>query len=296
MNIHEAMAVDRAIVEKRLTELLDLSGEVDKTLKEAMNYSVQAGGKRLRPVMNIMANRLLGGSVEETLDIACAIEFIHSYSLIHDDLPAMDNDDLRRGKPTNHKVFGEAFAILAGDGLLNYAFEAMLANALRHPQNCQAHLQAIREVAQGAGVYGMLTGQCADIGNEGKVLSGEQIRFTHIHKTGDMFKAALVSGLLLCNPSPGQVEGMASFGYNFGLTFQIIDDILDAVGDQEKLGKPIGSDQQAEKYTFVTLYGVEKARTMAKEHNENAKQALSIFGESARPLLELADSVLERDH
>jgi geranylgeranyl diphosphate synthase type II len=161
-------------------ELDDING----TLKNAMSYSLSAGGKRIRPVLNIMANGLLDGNMEETLDIACAIEMIHTYSLIHDDLPDMDNDEMRRGKPTNHVVFGNAFAILAGDGLLNYAFEVMLKNAARYPGNIEAHVRALGEVAAGAGVGGMITGQCADIENEGQMLTEKDLTYIHKHKTG----------------------------------------------------------------------------------------------------------------
>ncbi|MEG2882804.1 MAG: polyprenyl synthetase family protein, partial [Christensenella sp.] len=185
------------IINKRLNELLSLEN-VNPIIKDAMNYSVSAGGKRLRPTLNIMANALLSGNMKETLDIACAIEMIHTYSLIHDDLPAMDDDDLRRGKPTNHVMFGEAFAVLCGDALLNFAYEVMLKNALRYASNLTSHTKAMLEVATGAGVYGMITGQCGDIENEGQILTEVELKYVHTHKTGAIIKSSLLSGLLLC--------------------------------------------------------------------------------------------------
>ncbi len=281
-------------VDERLKELLDLQN-VNPTIRDAMNYSVSAGGKRLRPTLNIMANALLSDSMKETLDIACAIEMIHTYSLIHDDLPAMDDDDLRRGKPTSHVMFGEAFAILCGDGLLNLAYEVMLKNALRYASNLDSHTKAILEIATGAGVYGMITGQCGDIENEGQILTEVELKYVHEHKTGALIKSSLLSGLLLCNPRQEYIDALALYGNNIGLTFQIVDDVLDIVGDAKKMGKTLGKDKTSKKFTFPTLYGVEKSMKIAEEKTEEAVSALKIFGPRAEELSELALFILKRE-
>lgn len=281
-------------VDGRLKELLDLQN-VNPTIRDAMNYSVSAGGKRLRPTLNIMANALLSDNMKETLDIACAIEMIHTYSLIHDDLPAMDDDDLRRGKPTSHVMFGEAFAILCGDGLLNLAYEVMLKNALRYASNLDSHAKAILEVATGAGVYGMITGQCGDIENEGQILTEVELKYVHEHKTGALIKSSLLSGLLLCNPRQEYIDALTLYGNNIGLTFQIVDDVLDIVGDAKKMGKTLGKDKTSKKFTFPTLYGVEKSMKIAEEKTEEAVSALKIFGPRAEELSELALFILKRE-
>ncbi len=281
-------------INTRLKELFLLE-HIHPTLRDSMYYSVNAGGKRFRPTLNILGNALLGGNMDETLDVACALELIHTYSLIHDDLPAMDNDELRRGKPTNHIMFGEAFAILAGDGLLNYAFEIMLQNALNYPHNMAAHVRAMREVATGAGVGGMINGQCADIENEGQILTAAELDYTHRHKTGDLIKSSLVSGLLLCNPSDAQVDALATYGYSTGLVFQIVDDILDVTGSEKVLGKSIGKDQKSKKFTYPTLYGVDGSMKIATEKAQEAADSVAVFGANAQPLVELATWLLERD-
>jgi geranylgeranyl diphosphate synthase type II len=241
-----------------------------------------------------MANSLLDGDIKETLDIACAIEMIHTYSLIHDDLPAMDNDELRRGKPTNHVMFGEAFAILTGDALLNLGFEVMLKNALKYPDNLPAHTRAMQAVAEGAGAQGMVTGQCGDIENEGQILTERELYFVHEKKTGALIEASLLSGLLLCRPSEQYINAIRLFGKNIGLTFQITDDVLDITGNQKEMGKTIGKDKAEKKFTFPTLYGVEKSMKIAAEKTIEATQALSIFGAKADPLKDLAMQILKR--
>lgn len=291
--MNDLFEAKKKLVESRLLQLLMIP-EANETLKSSMNYSVMAGGKRIRPQLNIMANSLLDGDINETLDIACAIELIHTYSLIHDDLPAMDNDELRRGKPTNHVMFGEAFAILTGDALLNLGFEVMLKNALKYPNNLQAHTRAIQAVAQGAGAQGMVTGQCGDIENEGQILTERELYFVHEKKTGALIEAALLSGLLLCNPAESYIKAIQTFGENIGLIFQITDDVLDITGDTKSMGKTVGKDKAAGKFTFPTLYGVEKSLRIADEKTQEALEALDIFGEKAGPLRELAEIVLKR--
>ncbi len=291
----EQMESNKKLVEARLMQLLELPG-INDTLRSAMKYSVLAGGKRIRPNLNIMANNLLDGNTRETLDIACAIELIHTYSLIHDDLPAMDNDELRRGKPTSHVMFGEAMAILTGDALLNLGFEVMTANALKYPSNLAAHLRAMQAIGQGAGAMGMVTGQCGDLENEGQILTERELYFVHEKKTGALIEASLMSGLLLCNPSEEQARALRTYGQNIGLTFQITDDVLDITGTEKNMGKSIGKDKAAKKFTFPTLYGVEKSLKIAAEKTIEATQALSVFGSKADPLRDLAMMILKRNN
>jgi geranylgeranyl diphosphate synthase type II len=282
-------------VDLRLKALLELKGIPD-ALRDAMRYSVFAGGKRLRPALNLMANRMLDGSEEETIDIACAIEMIHTYSLIHDDLPAMDNDALRRGKPTNHVVFGEAHAILAGDALLNYAFETMLQNALNHARNMKNQLKAIKIVADAAGPKGMIAGQCCDIEFEGKQLSKDELEYVHTHKTGAMITASLLSGAILSSPTNKEIGAVIAYGDRIGLVFQIVDDILDEEGDASKMGKTAGKDKQTEKLTYPKIYGLKESYRLAERLTEEAVASLDVFGDNARELKALASFLLVRNH
>ena len=259
----------------------------------SMSYSLEAGGKRLRPVLCLMAAELLQGDIEEVLDVACAIEMIHTYSLIHDDLPAMDNDTLRRGKPTNHVVFGEAQAILAGDGLLNYAFEVMLDNAMRHPANLAAHVRAMGIVAKAAGPSGMIAGQVQDMAEEGRSLSLEELEGVHALKTGRLITGALLSGLELFGPTESQRQALKTYGNCIGLAFQIVDDILDVTAGEE-LGKTAGKDVRAGKTTYVTLFGVQRSYDRARELTNKAQQALTPFGERGDHLCRLAGAMLAR--
>lgn len=218
------------IVDARLKELLEV--RTPELLWNSMAYSVYAGGKRVRPALHIMAANLLSENIEQNLDIACAIEMIHTYSLIHDDLPALDNDELRRGKPTNHVVFGEAQAILAGDGLLSYAFEVMMDNAERYKENLENQVLAIREVSRAAGVFGMVAGQVQDVALEGRAISQEELKYIHEHKTADMIIGSLLSGLLIHAPSKEQYDAVRTYGEKIGLVFQIVDDVLDVTADK----------------------------------------------------------------
>lgn len=287
----EKLAELKAVVEGRLSQLMQ--NDAPQLLRDSMAYSLEAGGKRIRPAMNLMANELLGGDRAEALDLACAIEMIHTYSLIHDDLPALDNDTLRRGRATNHVVFGEAQAILAGDGLLNYAYEVMLNNALRHPENAAAHLEAIAIMARAAGVEGMIAGQVQDVFLEGKEINFEQLSYIHAHKTGDMITGALLSGLELCHPTQQQRAALRCYGENVGLVFQIVDDVLDVTAGEE-LGKSRGKDALEGKTTYASLFGIEQSMRIASEKTEEAKKALEIFGVKAEMLCALADSMLSR--
>ena len=281
----------KQLVDARLEELM--AEREPSLLWLSMAYSVRAGGKRLRPALVLLSNGLLKGDQSEALDLACAVEMIHTYSLIHDDLPALDNDTLRRGAPTNHMVFGEAQAILAGDGLLNYAYEVMLKNASHYPARLAAHLRAISAVAAGAGVGGMIAGQVMDVHLEGQKIGEAELSYIHAHKTGDMILASLLAGAELQSPSEEQREAILSYGKKLGLVFQIVDDVLDVTADQQ-LGKTLGKDAASGKTTYASLYGVEESMRIAREKTERAKDALGIFGGRAGALCELADHMLNR--
>ncbi len=271
--------------------------EKAKILCDAMEYSLLAGGKRLRPVLFLTTLEAFGKEIETYLDFACGLEMIHTYSLIHDDLPAMDNDDLRRGKPTSHKVFGENFAILAGDGLLTHSFAKMLSVAENLPKDdLPALLAAVREVSFSAGLSGMVTGQALDISAEGKVISLDDLREIHRYKTGALFACAVVSGGILGGANEEELQALRYFSDAFGVAFQIVDDILDVVGDEEKLGKPIGSDAKNQKPTYPYFLGLNGARSAAKTATERAMAALAPLGERGEKLKSLTGYLLERDY
>lgn len=280
-------------VDERLHQLLEVN-EIPKILRDSMCYSLFAGGKRLRPILNIMSNRLLNGDSDEIMDIACALEMIHTYSLIHDDLPAMDNDTMRRGKATNHVVFGEAYAILAGDALLNFAFETMLNNAFVYKNNMQNHLKAIKIIANAAGPFNMVAGQAYDMEYEGKILNFQQLEQLHRKKTGALITASLLSGLILCSPSDYEINALVAFGSRIGLVFQITDDILDITGNEHDMGKTLHKDNKADKLTYPKLYGLDESIKMARELTEEAIETIKCFGNNAQHLHDLALHLLSR--
>lgn len=280
-----------AIVDKALDELMPAKSYPPEIF-EAMRYSLFAGGKRLRPILLMAAADAAGGDGRDFLQVACALEMIHTYSLIHDDLPAMDDDDYRRGKLTNHKVFGEGMAILAGDGLLTAAFEVMLRQKGVEPATL---LQVVREVAEGAGAQGMVGGQVVDLLSEGKAIDADTLRFMHRAKTGALFKAALRAGAILAGALPDKLAALTEYAEQFGLAFQITDDILDVTGDEAKLGKPIGSDAKNDKVTYVSLYGLDRAKKLAAEAVAAATGALADFGPEAAVLREMVEYLLTRD-
>ncbi len=282
-----------AAVNLRLQELLDDMCDPG-ILKDAMCYSLMAGGKRLRPALCMMSAGMFG-DMTHALDVACAIEMIHTYSLIHDDLPSMDNDVLRRGKPTNHVVFGEAFALLAGDGLLNGAFEVMLSAAQKGQGNRLDYIKALQIVAGAAGIKGMIAGQAADLEFEGKDIDALVLHYIHERKTAAMIKASVMAGAALMGADEDDLKALDTYGANLGLAFQIVDDILDETGDERKLGKSVGKDKNSEKMTFARAYGVNASRCIAAEKNEQAIAALERFGERAQGLTALAQYLLERD-
>ncbi|MDD6816531.1 MAG: polyprenyl synthetase family protein [Firmicutes bacterium] len=279
--------------------LLDFLPNVDNksiSLYESMKYSLTAGGKRLRPVLLLAACEFAGGDVYEAMPYACAMEYIHTYSLIHDDLPAMDNDDLRRGLPTNHKVYGEALAILAGDGLLTSAFEAINKDMMLYfdePEKMTRRIKAAYEIAKGAGCRGMVAGQVSDIEGENMQYSNEMLEYIHINKTGALIKSAVRAGLYLGKPTGQMLSDLDKFSENLGLAYQIADDILDVVGNPEELGKATGSDQKKHKNTYTSINGMEASVNRLKELTDNAVDALAPYYDNAEffrnLVLKLAD-------
>lgn len=270
----QQMKEKTACIEERLKSVLPQEQSLQRTIFRAMEYSVMAGGKRLRPMLMRESYELFGGGEEEVIGLfMAAMEMIHTYSLVHDDLPAMDNDDYRRGKETTHKVFGEDMGILAGDALLNYAYETALRGAGKaaEPQNA---LKALRILSGKAGVYGMVGGQVVDVELTGKPLTEEQLEFIYSLKTGALLEASLMAGAALAGADDGSIACMEEIGRNIGMAFQIRDDILDVEGTSEELGKPIGSDAKNEKRTYVSVYGVEKAKQAVEEYSARALECL----------------------
>ncbi|MEL7602326.1 MAG: polyprenyl synthetase family protein [Bacillota bacterium] len=280
------------LVEPALQSYLQTGGIPD-LLRRSMSYSVFAGGKRLRPCMTLAAAELNGGSVEDALPFACALELIHTYSLIHDDLPAMDNDDFRRGRPTNHKVFGEGQAILAGDGLLSLAFEIMLETAAREEK--PGFVCAALAIAKGAGVRGMVAGQCRDLQQEGKRDPDEALLHEiHRGKTAAMLIASVEAGAHCANADKWGIEALRQFGGQYGLLFQITDDILDVTGNAKDLGKSTGKDEREGKLTFPFVYGLNGAKERAEQAAMAAAAALRPFGDKAWYFHELIEYTLAR--
>ena len=262
-------------------------------LNQSMYYSLVGGGKRIRPVLALASAEAVGGNPEEILPAAVSLELIHTYSLIHDDLPAMDNDDYRRGRLSNHKVYGEAQAILAGDALLTYAFEFLADPGLSQPER---QLRIIREVAVAAGKVGMVGGQVADVAGEGKTLTLNEIEEIHKAKTGALLTVSARLGGILAGGTEEQVKALTDYAQALGLAFQIKDDILDVVGDSETLGKPAGSDLRQGKSTYVSLLGLEGAGRELHTQILKAQSALKLFNESAIFLSELANYIEQRQH
>ncbi|MEA5569531.1 geranylgeranyl diphosphate synthase CrtE [Calothrix sp. UHCC 0171] len=261
---------------------------------EAMRYSLLAGGKRLRPILCIATCEMMGGTIEMSMPTACALEMIHTMSLIHDDLPAMDNDDYRRGKLTNHKVYGEDIAILAGDGLLAYAFE----HVVTHTENVPPEriLQVISRLGRATGAAGLVGGQVVDLECEGKTDTPlETLNFIHNHKTAALLEACVVCGGFVAGASTEDIQRLSCYSQNIGLAFQIIDDILDITATQEQLGKTAGKDLKAKKVTYPSLWGLEESRQKADQLIEAACAELQPYGEKAQPLIALAHFITNRD-
>lgn len=291
-DIAERLESLRAKINMRLPELLETVCEPG-ILSDAMGYSVIAGGKRLRPSLCLLSAEMFADPAP-ALDLACAIEMIHTYSLIHDDLPAMDNDDLRRGKPTNHVVFGEAYAILAGDGLLNSAFEVMLRSMKQYKNSGLDFLSSIEIIISAAGTKGMISGQAADMGFEGSEQGKDVLEYIHERKTAALIKASVTSGAALMGAGRGDIAALEAYGGCIGFVFQIIDDILDETGIADKLGKTPGKDSVSDKQTFVRLYGIEESQNIARQKTGEAVGYLERFGPRADDLRALAEYLLAR--
>ena len=282
----------REIIEEALSAYIAACG-APRQLREAMEYSLNAGGKRLRPVLALFTCDMLGGDVRRALPFACALEMIHTYSLIHDDLPCMDDDDFRRGRPSNHRVFGEANAVLAGDGLLSYAFEIMI-DAVKADVS-ENTINAAAAVALGAGVKGMVAGQAIDLASETADDPGiDELRFIQANKTAAMIKASILAGAHIAGASEDQLAALGRYGEAYGALFQMTDDILDVEGDFEGMGKTLGKDEAENKLTYISLYGMSRAKELAEETARQAVDAIEIFGERAALLRELAKSCIHR--
>jgi geranylgeranyl diphosphate synthase type II len=285
-----------AIVEQALTRyMLREEGPLADHIK-AMRYSLFAGGKRIRPILALAAAEALHAETDPLLPVACALECIHTYSLIHDDLPAMDNDDLRRGKPTCHVVFGEAAAILAGDGLLSFAFELLSHPDARQSISPEDQLRMIRLIAHAIGPVGMVGGQSLDLAAEGQTIPFEQLRLIHGYKTGALITASVQAGAIFGRGDEKQFAALSRYGIQIGLAFQIVDDLLDVEGSTEDLGKTAGADAQRNKATYPAFFGVAKTKIMAKEAVDEAVAALEVFDAQAEPLRALARYIYQRNN
>ena len=293
MRLPSRVQQDRRLVDATLRKFLPRPGSVPVTVRRAMAYSLFPGGKRLRPILAIAACRALGGRVADVLPMGCAIEMIHTYSLIHDDLPALDNDDLRRGRATSHRVFGEAMAILAGDALLTHAFQI----AAGHPEDrrlADRKVRAMALLARAAGVTGMIGGQVMDLEAEGRPYSFATLVRIHRGKTGALISAAVQIGGIMAGGGPEAMKALADYGDHVGLAFQIIDDILDREGTTDRLGKTTGKDARALKATYPALLGTAVSRRKAEDAARGAESAIARLGPRGRPLAALARFIVDR--
>jgi geranylgeranyl diphosphate synthase type II len=284
----------RRAVDEALDRALPPATAYPPTIHEAMRYSVFAGGKRLRPVLVIAGAEVVGGRPADVLPTACCFELIHTYSLIHDDLPAMDDDDFRRGRPTSHKVFGEAIAILAGDALLTLALGLVAHNVGPGRAPVEVLPRLLAEITAAAGTDGMIGGQVVDVQSEGRTVSPETLEYIHTRKTAALIRGALRAGAMLAGASAGQLEALTAYGERIGLAFQIVDDILDVEGSLATLGKTAGSDARKRKITYPGLHGLEAAKARAAALTREAHDALAPFGAAAGALHALADFILAR--
>ena len=274
----------KELVDQHLMDFIPNIDNKSISLYESMKYSLTAGGKRLRPVLLLAACEFAGGNIREAIPYACAIEYIHTYSLIHDDLPAMDNDDLRRGLPTNHKVYGDAIAILAGDGLLNCAFEAISKDMMLFydsPEKIRKIVNAAYEIAKGAGVRGMVAGQVSDIEAENAIASKEMLEYIHLNKTGALIRAAIKAGLYLGNPVDSMISDLEKYSENLGIAYQIADDIMDVVGNPDEMGKAAGSDEKKHKNTYTSILDIDHARNRLDELTAKAVESIEKYYDNA---------------
>ncbi len=293
-HLQEYLAPRVAQVNRALAAFLAYDAPLPRQLPEAMRYAALASGKRLRPILCIAAAEAVGGNADQVMPTACALELIHAFSLVHDDLPPMDNDRLRRGQPTVWVQFGEAMAILAGDALFAKAFELIAEQAQYSPP--ERVVQTLHLIATAAGVHGMCGGQVEDILSEGQTISLERLQFIHTHKTGALIRASVLAGAILAGATPAQQAVLDAYSRALGLAFQITDDILNETASPEQLGKPVGSDRARKKATYTALLGVEQARQHALQAHRAAQEALQPLGEAANPLRWLVTYAIERTH
>lgn len=291
MDIKEIITEKADIINKVLRGYTEHENNPQSLIYEAMNYSLFAGGKRIRPVIMLLVCDMLSGDENEVMPFACAMEMIHTYSLIHDDLPAMDNDDYRRGKLTNHKKYGEAIAILAGDALLNKAFETVTSAVYKDSSRA---IKAMSVLSKSSGTEGMIGGQTVDIESEGKKISPDELLYLHSLKTGAIIRSSGVIGAIMAGAGGDEIKAVDEYCKNFGIAFQIQDDLLDILGNEEILGKATGSDSANEKTTFVTLYGIEESKKAVDSYTEKACSALDVFGSKAQQLKALAYLLVNR--
>jgi len=284
----------KTLVDKALQKFMPKPSGLASDIIKAMNYSLFAGGKRIRPILCIAGAEAVGGHADNVVPVACAIELIHTYSLIHDDLPVMDNDDLRRGKPTNHKVFGEAVAVLAGDGLLTLAFKLMAGYGAEKDVKEKTLLRVIDLIASAAGYKGMVGGQVVDITYEGKQPDPAVVEYIHRHKTAALIAASVTAGTILAGGTMDEEKSINRYGQQIGLAFQIADDILNIEGDRKVIGKGIGSDKKKGKITYPSVFGTAESKTIQKELITNAIDSLKRFDTRAEPLRSLARYIIER--
>src|SRR4051794_22143120 len=293
MDLRKYLKARHRIVEQALDRYLPRRTVKPVTIHKAMRYSLFAGGKRLRPILTLAAAEACGGATTDALPLACAMECIHTYSLVHDDLPSMDNDDFRRGRPTCHKVFGEGIAVLAGDALLTIAFEIV---SRARPTSRYDMGTLLRETAVAAGSQKLIAGQVADLEAEGKKVNRSGLRYIHENKTAAILTTAIRLGAMSANAKPNELDAVSRFGRALWLAFQVVDDILDVTQTSEKLGKSAGKDIEAQKATYPAVIGLEKSRAEARALTRKANHALKIFGPRGEALHELASYLLERDY
>jgi geranylgeranyl diphosphate synthase type II len=294
MDITSYLSAKKSVVDKTLDKLVPSAKMFPASVHEAMRYSLFAGGKRVRPILSLAAAEALGAQTTGLLPLAGSLELIHTYSLIHDDLPAMDNDDFRRGRPTCHKVYGEAIAILAGDGLLNLAFEVLSDPRRTKVVPANRLIAIINVISAASGVLGMVGGQVVDMESEGREIDFPTLEYIHTHKTGALIRASVRVGAIYAKASGKRLKALTRYGEMVGLAFQIADDILDITGKQEEIGKDVGSDLKKGKRTFPSFYGLKESRLRANEVADKAIHSLRDFDRKADPLRELAKYIVNR--
>lgn len=296
MNLPLYLKRRQRLIDGALERWVPGENEFPPLVHQAMRYSLFAGGKRLRPILALAAAEAVGGRMVDALPLACSLELIHTYSLIHDDLPAMDNDDLRRGKPTCHKIFGEALAILAGDGLLAEAFHLLTRPDLMSDISPKRRLRAIHQVAQAAGSLGMIGGQVMDIAVQGREVDAHLLEYIHSHKSGALITASVGAGAIIGGASAREYKALIGYGEKLGLAFQVIDDLLDVQGEEEKIGKAVRKDQAKGKATYPALFGIAESRRQAEDLVRQALIFLKPLNRQANPLREIAKFILKRNN